>query len=125
VVNLDTGGDAGTLAGHAGAVFAVAASDAAARVATSGADGLVLLWDANTGSRLAALVGPTGAGDDWVILTDRGPACGPGVGRVQGAAVTADAAGVQAALNVASRPPAPAFAPRARGDAARKKAARP
>jgi WD40 repeat protein len=130
VLGADGGQPAGALVGHAAAVFAVATSDPAARVATGGADGLVMLWDANTGARLATLIAPTGAGDDWAILTDRGAACGPGVGRVRrdgsnGGPTVADDAAVRAALAATSRPPVPDGNARSKGSGARKKGARP
>lgn len=102
VLNADNGATISTLNGHGSPLFAVAASPELARVASADADGLIMLWDANSGARLATLLAPQATSDDWIILTDRGPACGPGLGRVRppgnADALKADEKGVQAIL---------------------------
>ncbi len=127
-LNADNGGTIATLIGHGSAPFAVAASRELARVASGDAEGLIMLWDANSGARLATLIAPQESSDDWLILTDRGPATGPGLPRAQRSGnktpLAADDSGVKAILIAPPTNPAPKAKAKAKNAGARPKDAK-
>jgi WD40 repeat protein len=68
IVDVQSGDILLTLSGHTGFVQALRYKRDGTRLASAGADGLAMLWNANTGRRLVTLAGHTGALVDLVFI---------------------------------------------------------